>query len=84
VQSERQILSVLFFNHAVEAAGGRALPCIVNVRQEEQIISAVEKAVKTFGGMLRGRGEATKQIIQRRGKNSLTCFTPVVFISLLM
>lgn len=56
MQSERQILSVLFSNHAVEAAGGKALPCIVNVRQEEQIISAVEKAVKTFGGMLRGRG----------------------------
>lgn len=35
----------------IEAAGGRALPCIVNVRQEEQIISAVEKAVKTFGGI---------------------------------
>ncbi|KAJ7417548.1 hypothetical protein WISP_64114 [Willisornis vidua] len=35
----------------IEAAGGKALPCIVNVREEEQIISAVEKAVKTFGGI---------------------------------
>uniref|UniRef100_A0A8B9QNL9 Hydroxysteroid dehydrogenase-like protein 2 n=1 Tax=Apteryx owenii TaxID=8824 RepID=A0A8B9QNL9_APTOW len=35
----------------IEAAGGKALPCIVNVREEEQIINAVEKAVKTFGGI---------------------------------
>uniref|UniRef100_A0A8C5TWA3 Hydroxysteroid dehydrogenase-like protein 2 n=1 Tax=Malurus cyaneus samueli TaxID=2593467 RepID=A0A8C5TWA3_9PASS len=35
----------------IEAAGGKALPCIVNVREEQQIISAVEKAVKTFGGI---------------------------------
>ncbi|XP_062369129.1 hydroxysteroid dehydrogenase-like protein 2 isoform X2 [Cinclus cinclus] len=33
----------------IEAAGGKALPCIVNVREEQQIINAVEKAVKTFG-----------------------------------
>ncbi|KFQ65970.1 Hydroxysteroid dehydrogenase-like 2, partial [Pelecanus crispus] len=35
----------------IEAAGGKALPCIVNVREEQQIIHAVEKAVKTFGGI---------------------------------
>ncbi|NXY31775.1 HSDL2 protein, partial [Pomatorhinus ruficollis] len=35
----------------IEAAGGKALPCIVNVREEQQIINAVEKAVKTFGGI---------------------------------
>uniref|UniRef100_A0A8B9DRK5 Hydroxysteroid dehydrogenase-like protein 2 n=1 Tax=Anser cygnoides TaxID=8845 RepID=A0A8B9DRK5_ANSCY len=51
VQSERQFLNVLFSNYAVEAAGGKALPCIVNVREEQQIINAVEKAVKTFGGI---------------------------------
>uniref|UniRef100_A0A8C6ZKM7 Hydroxysteroid dehydrogenase-like protein 2 n=1 Tax=Nothoprocta perdicaria TaxID=30464 RepID=A0A8C6ZKM7_NOTPE len=33
----------------IEEAGGKALPCVVNVREEEQIIKAVEKAVKTFG-----------------------------------
>lgn len=38
----------LFFT--VEAAGGKALPCIVDVRDEEQISSAVEKAVEKFGG----------------------------------
>ncbi|NXH21024.1 HSDL2 protein, partial [Bucco capensis] len=35
----------------IEAAGGKALPCVVNVREEQQIIDAVEKAVKTFGGI---------------------------------
>ncbi|NXL70161.1 HSDL2 protein, partial [Leptocoma aspasia] len=35
----------------IEAAGGKALPCIVNVREEQQIINAVEKAVNTFGGI---------------------------------
>lgn len=35
----------------VEAAGGKALPCIVDVRDENQISEAVEKAVKTFGGI---------------------------------
>ncbi|NWW91626.1 HSDL2 protein, partial [Rhynochetos jubatus] len=35
----------------IEAAGGKALPCVVNVREEQQIIKAVEKAVKTFGGI---------------------------------
>lgn len=35
----------------IEAAGGKALPCIVNVREEQQIINAVEKAVETFGGI---------------------------------
>ena len=35
----------------VEAAGGKALPCVVDVRNEEQIKSAVESAVKKFGGI---------------------------------
>ncbi|NXE27884.1 HSDL2 protein, partial [Ardeotis kori] len=35
----------------IEAAGGKALPCVVNVREEQQIINAVENAVKTFGGI---------------------------------
>jgi len=44
--------SYLFIFFIVEAAGGLALPCIVDVRDEQQVISAVESAVKTFGGML--------------------------------
>ncbi|XP_075067061.1 hydroxysteroid dehydrogenase-like protein 2 [Mixophyes fleayi] len=35
----------------IEAAGGKALPCIVDVRDEKQIGEAVEKAVSTFGGI---------------------------------
>ncbi|RVE66210.1 hypothetical protein OJAV_G00124750 [Oryzias javanicus] len=35
----------------VEAAGGKALPCVVDIRDEQQIGSAVQKAVDTFGGI---------------------------------
>ncbi|XP_054440492.1 hydroxysteroid dehydrogenase-like protein 2 [Pteronotus mesoamericanus] len=35
----------------IESAGGKALPCIVDVRDELQISNAVEKAVEKFGGI---------------------------------
>jgi len=35
----------------IEAAGGRALPCVVDVRDEEAVGAAVAKAVDTFGGI---------------------------------
>lgn len=35
---------------SVEAAGGKALPCVVDIRDEQQIGAAVQKAVETFGG----------------------------------
>jgi len=35
----------------VEDAGGKALACVVDVRDEQQIHSAVEQAVKKFGGI---------------------------------
>lgn len=35
----------------VEEAGGKCLPCIVDVRDEEQVKSAVENTVKEFGGI---------------------------------
>ena len=35
----------------IEAAGGKALACVVDVRMEDQIRAAVELAVKTFGGI---------------------------------
>nr|XP_023400818.1 hydroxysteroid dehydrogenase-like protein 2 isoform X2 [Loxodonta africana] len=35
----------------IEAAGGKALPCVVDVRDEQQIEDAVEKAVEKFGGI---------------------------------
>ena len=35
----------------VERAGGHALPCVVDVRDEDQVRAAVEATVKTFGGI---------------------------------
>jgi citronellol/citronellal dehydrogenase len=35
----------------MERAGGRALPVVVDVRDEDSIRAAVEKAVETFGGI---------------------------------
>jgi citronellol/citronellal dehydrogenase len=35
----------------IEKAGGRALPCVVDVRSEDQIKSAVDAAVAKFGGI---------------------------------
>ncbi|WP_426734603.1 SDR family oxidoreductase [Myxococcus faecalis] len=35
----------------IEKAGGRALPIAVDIREEEQVVAAVAKAVETFGGI---------------------------------
>ncbi|MEZ4448519.1 MAG: NAD(P)-dependent oxidoreductase [Nannocystaceae bacterium] len=35
----------------IEAAGGRALPLVVDIRFEEQVAAAIERAVETFGGI---------------------------------
>jgi len=35
----------------IEAAGGHALPCIVDVRDEAAIQNSIEECVKTFGGL---------------------------------
>src|SRR5690242_5089879 len=35
----------------IEKAGGKALPCLVDVRDEAQIAASVAKAVETFGGI---------------------------------
>ncbi|TNE43551.1 MAG: NAD(P)-dependent oxidoreductase [Deltaproteobacteria bacterium] len=35
----------------IEAAGGKALPLVVDVRHEEQVQSAVDKTAETFGGL---------------------------------
>ncbi len=35
----------------IEAAGGKALPCLVDVREEEQVRDAVAQAVARFGGI---------------------------------
>jgi len=35
----------------IEGAGGRPLPCIVDIRSEEAVQAAVDKAIETFGGI---------------------------------
>ena len=35
----------------IEKAGGKALACVVDIRDENQIAAAVQKAVETFGGI---------------------------------
>ncbi|GAB0097500.1 hydroxysteroid dehydrogenase-like protein 2 [Sergentomyia squamirostris] len=35
----------------IEAAGGKALPCVVDVRDENQVRDAVQKAAAKFGGI---------------------------------
>src|SRR5215831_2459983 len=35
----------------IEAAGGRALPLAVDIRDEAAVLAAVQEAVKTFGGI---------------------------------
>jgi citronellol/citronellal dehydrogenase len=35
----------------IEKAGGKALPCLCDIRYEDQIQAAVEKTVQTFGGI---------------------------------
>ncbi len=35
----------------IEAAGGRALPLVVDIRKEDQVYSAAEQAVRRFGGI---------------------------------
>ena len=35
----------------IEAAGGQALPVMCDIRYEEQVLAAVEQAVKRFGGI---------------------------------
>ena len=36
---------------AVESVGGKCLPCIVDIRYEEQVAKAVDQAVDKFGGI---------------------------------
>jgi len=37
--------------YIVEQAGGQCLPCVVDIRYEDQISKAVEQAVERFGGI---------------------------------
>lgn len=40
-----------FYLTTVEEAGGKALPCIVDIRSEEQVAEAVKQAANKFGGI---------------------------------
>ncbi len=42
---------MLYFVVVVEEAGARALPCVVDIRDEKQVEEAVQKAVAEFGGI---------------------------------
>jgi len=35
----------------IEAAGGQALPCVVDIRNEDQVQACIEEAVRKFGGI---------------------------------
>ena len=35
----------------IEAAGGRALPCVVDIRYEDQVQAAIDQTLETFGGL---------------------------------
>lgn len=39
------------FLFQVEEAGGKCLPCVVDIREEEAVYKAVEEGVRTFGGL---------------------------------
>jgi citronellol/citronellal dehydrogenase len=48
--SKKKTNIVLVF-YSVEKAGGQCLPCVVDVRDEEQVTKAFEQAAKKFGGI---------------------------------
>jgi len=45
------ILKYFYVVILVEAAGGKALPCVVDIREEKTVVKAIEDAVKLFGGI---------------------------------
>lgn len=51
----------MVFYLPVEAAGGKALPCIVDVRDEKQVSEAVENAVQKFGGERRTQNSDSRR-----------------------
>lgn len=50
-QSTNEQFVLCFLAVSVEAAGGKALACVVDIRDEQQIEEAVQKAVDKFGGL---------------------------------
>ncbi len=35
----------------VESLGGKALACVVDIRDEQQVAAAIQKTIQTFGGI---------------------------------
>ena len=46
-------LDIMFFpfRYIVEDAGGKCLPCVVDIREEEAVLKAVEDGVRAYGGI---------------------------------
>lgn len=51
---------------AVEEAGGKALPCILDVRDEQQVKAAVKSAVQTVYELIEGFAESKSAHIDTR------------------
>ena len=51
VPLKRSISNLKYYPFAVEKAGGKCLPCVVDIREEDQVQKAVDEAVKRFGGI---------------------------------
>ena len=45
------VMTMLFSLLLVEEAGGKCLPCVVDIRDERAVDEAVKEAVKKFGGI---------------------------------
>jgi len=45
------IIYILCSCDTVEQAGGQCLPCVMDVRHEDEVSKAVDLAVKRFGGI---------------------------------
>ena len=39
------------YTFTVESAGGKCLPCVVDIRHEEEVQKAVDETVSKFGGI---------------------------------
>jgi NAD(P)-dependent dehydrogenase (short-subunit alcohol dehydrogenase family) len=49
--SWKNFLHHLLYGYSVEKAGGKCLPCVVDVRDEQSVIKAFEDGAKKFGGI---------------------------------
>ena len=51
VKQTLSIINTTMILFAVEEAGGKCLPCAVDIRDEGAVTKAVQEAVKKFGGI---------------------------------